>query len=148
MGNFCLEFRRRIRQETTTRLRLNNAAHTNIIMKDGKLIYSLHIHVDLFTVRYHPTRPCCKDLCKLQSSSLAFKAILTRYFFLSFFLFFPRVLEHIKETSLDRFGEKKTSSFGVNSCNKILVMTFLLHYFHFVRLLSNSVPKITKNYEI
>ena len=31
-------------------------------MKDGKLIYSLHIHVDLFTVRFHPTRPCCKDL--------------------------------------------------------------------------------------
>ena len=26
-------------------------------MKDGKLIYSLHIHVDLFT-----TRPSCKDL--------------------------------------------------------------------------------------
>ena len=31
-------------------------------MKDGKLIYSLHIHVDLFTVRFHPTRPSCKDL--------------------------------------------------------------------------------------
>ena len=31
-------------------------------MKDGKLIYSLHIHVDLFTVRFHPTKPCCKDL--------------------------------------------------------------------------------------
>ena len=31
-------------------------------MKDGKLIYSLHIHVDLFTVRFHPTRPRCKDL--------------------------------------------------------------------------------------
>ena len=26
-------------------------------MKDGKLIYSLHIHVDLFT-----TSPSCKDL--------------------------------------------------------------------------------------
>ena len=31
-------------------------------MKDGKLIYSLHIHADLFTVRFHPTRPSCKDL--------------------------------------------------------------------------------------
>ena len=31
-------------------------------MKDGKLIYSLHIHVDLFTVRFHPTRPSCKGL--------------------------------------------------------------------------------------
>ena len=31
-------------------------------MKDGKLIYSLHIHVGLFTVRFHPTRPSCKDL--------------------------------------------------------------------------------------
>ena len=31
-------------------------------MKDGKLIYSLHIHTDLFTVRFHPTRPSCKDL--------------------------------------------------------------------------------------
>ena len=31
-------------------------------MKDGKLIYSLHIHVDLFTVRFHPTIPSCKDL--------------------------------------------------------------------------------------
>ena len=31
-------------------------------MKEGRLIYSLHIHVDLFTVRYYPTRPCCKDL--------------------------------------------------------------------------------------
>ena len=31
-------------------------------MKDGKLIYSLHIHFDLFTVRFHPTRPSCKDL--------------------------------------------------------------------------------------
>ena len=31
-------------------------------MKDGKLIYSLHIHVNLFTVRFHPTRPSCKDL--------------------------------------------------------------------------------------
>ena len=31
-------------------------------MKDGKLIYSMHIHVDLFTVRFHPTRPSCKDL--------------------------------------------------------------------------------------
>jgi len=31
-------------------------------MKDGKLIYTLHIHVDLFTVRFHPTRPSCKDL--------------------------------------------------------------------------------------
>ena len=29
-------------------------------MKDGKLIYSLHIHVDFFTVRFHPTRPSCK----------------------------------------------------------------------------------------
>ena len=32
-------------------------------MKDGKLIYSLHMHVDLFTaVRFHPTRSSCKDL--------------------------------------------------------------------------------------
>jgi len=31
-------------------------------MKDGKLIYSLHILVDLFTVWFHPTRLCCKDL--------------------------------------------------------------------------------------
>ena len=31
-------------------------------MKDGKLIYSLYIHIDLFTVRFHPTRPSCKDL--------------------------------------------------------------------------------------
>ena len=31
-------------------------------MKDGKLIYSLHIHIDLFTVRFHPTRLSCKDL--------------------------------------------------------------------------------------
>ena len=31
-------------------------------MKDGKVIYSLHIHVDLFTVLFHPTRPCCIDL--------------------------------------------------------------------------------------
>ena len=31
-------------------------------MKDGKLIYSLHIHIDLFTVQFHPTRPSCKDL--------------------------------------------------------------------------------------
>ena len=29
-------------------------------MKDGKLICSLHIYVDLFTVRFHPTS--CKDL--------------------------------------------------------------------------------------
>ena len=26
-------------------------------MKDGKLIYSLHIHVDLFTVRFHRLNP-------------------------------------------------------------------------------------------
>ena len=31
-------------------------------MKDEKLIYSLHIHIDLFTVRFHPPRPSCKDL--------------------------------------------------------------------------------------
>ena len=31
-------------------------------MKDGKLIYSLHIHADLFTIQFHPTRPSCKDL--------------------------------------------------------------------------------------
>ena len=31
-------------------------------MKDEKLIYSLHIHVDLFTLRFHPARPSCKDL--------------------------------------------------------------------------------------
>ena len=31
-------------------------------MKDGKIVYLLHIHVDLFTVRFHHTRPCCKDL--------------------------------------------------------------------------------------
>ena len=31
-------------------------------MKDGKFIYSFHIHVDLFTVRFHHTRQCCKDL--------------------------------------------------------------------------------------
>ena len=31
-------------------------------MKDGKLIYSLHILVDLFIVRFHPTRPTCEDL--------------------------------------------------------------------------------------
>ena len=31
-------------------------------MKDEELIYSLHIHVDLFTVRFHTTRPSCKDL--------------------------------------------------------------------------------------
>ena len=39
------------------------AAHKKIIMtKDGKLIYSLHIHNDLFTVWFQSTRPCCKDL--------------------------------------------------------------------------------------
>ena len=31
-------------------------------MKDGKLIYSLHTHVDLFTIQFHPTRLNCKDL--------------------------------------------------------------------------------------
>ena len=39
------------------------AARKKIIMtKDGKLIYSLHIHNDLFTVWFESTRPCCKDL--------------------------------------------------------------------------------------
>ena len=38
----------------------------NIIMTtderwDGKLIYSLHSHFGLFTIQFHPTRPCCKD---------------------------------------------------------------------------------------
>ena len=31
-------------------------------MKDGKLIYSLHIHVDLFTIWFHHIRPCCKNM--------------------------------------------------------------------------------------
>ena len=31
-------------------------------MKDGKLIYSLHIHGDLFIFQFHPTRLSCKDL--------------------------------------------------------------------------------------
>jgi len=53
-------------------------------------------------------------LCPVQQVvpySLAFKAILAVFFYLFFILFF-RVLEHIKGTSLDRFGEK-TSFFGV-----------------------------------
>ena len=106
-------------------------------MKDGKLIYSLHIHGD-FSVSSHQT--------VLQRSVI-------------FILFYlppppppPSVLEHIKETSLDRFGEKNIndffSSFGMNSCNKILVMSCLLHYFHFVPLLSNVIPKINNNYEL
>ena len=73
--------------------------------------------------------------CKAPAEHL--KQFLHAFFF---FFFFFSVLEHIKETTLDRFGEKK--SFGMNVCNKILVMTCLLHYFHFVRLLSNFIPKL------
>ena len=37
-------------------------------MKDGKLIYSLHIQVDLFTIWFHPTRWSCKDLGQVAKS--------------------------------------------------------------------------------
>ncbi len=46
------------------------------------------------------------------------------------------------------FGEIFFSSFGMNSCNLFLVMSCLLHYFHFVRLLSTFIAKINNNYEL
>ena len=66
--NHCRNFQPRISSSHTSgnRLALNNGStckyNNDKQMKDGKLIYSLHIHVDVFTVRFHPTRPCCKDL--------------------------------------------------------------------------------------
>ena len=66
--NQCRKFLPRISSSHTSgnRLALNNGStykyNNDKQMKDGKLIYSLHIHVDVFTVRFHPTRPCCKDL--------------------------------------------------------------------------------------
>ena len=123
-------------------------------MKDGQLVYSLHIHVNLYTVRYHPTRPCCKDLWQVAKFQLSISSnsytlflslffIFFPFFFFSFFFVFWSILKKLALTDL----EKKTS-FGMNSCNKILVMTCLLHYFHFVRLLSNFISKITSNYEL
>ena len=53
------------------------------------------------------------------------------------------MLEHIKETGLDSFGEIPVCFvFGMILVIKFLVIICLLHYFHFVRLL----PNLSQNY--
>ena len=46
-------------------------------MKDGKLVYWLYIHADLFTIRFHHTRLCCKDLWHCKCVNLMFQTSAT-----------------------------------------------------------------------
>ena len=60
---FIAHPRHRIRQEIGW-LEIT-AVHKNIIMitdERWKVILFIAHHIDLFTVRFHPTRPSCKDL--------------------------------------------------------------------------------------